>query len=164
MRDAERDTEDGPRLRVPEAVWKEVIAHLESTYPGEGCGVLVGHREDGARRVREAVPSQNEWSRRDDRYSVDPDLLRELLVREEEGGPAVLGFYHSHPDAEPVPSVTDRELGWPWYHYLIVHVSGGEASGARLWRFRGTEESPLEGSVERDTIENSKNQQGETDE
>lgn len=164
MRDAERDTEDRPRLRVPEEVWEKLTSHLESAYPGEGCGVLAGHREDGARRVTEAVSSENEWSSRNDRYSVDPDLLRELLVREEEDGPAVLGFYHSHPDAEPVPSATDRELGWPWYHYLIVRVSEGEAVEARLWRFRGTGETPLEGSVERDASDISKNQQGETDE
>lgn len=164
MRDIERETQAGPCLRVPEPVWEALTAHLESAYPGEGCGVLVGRREDGARRVTEAVPSENEWSSRDDRYSVDPDLLRELMVREEEGGPAVLGFYHSHPDAEPVPSATDRRLGWPWYHYLIVRVSGGEVAGARLWQFGGTEEAPLEGSVDRDASEISQNQQGETDE
>lgn len=163
MRNDGGDDEE-PRLRIPDAVWNELIAHLESAYPGEGCGVLVGRRGDGARRVTEAVPSENEWSTRDDRYSVDPDLLRELLVREEEGGAAVLGFYHSHPDAEPVPSSTDRELGWPWYHYLIVRVAGGEAAGARLWQFRGGEDSMLEGSVERDSTEISQIRSGGADE
>lgn len=141
--------EEAPRLLIPPAAWAEVAGHLEAAYPAEGCGVLLGSREDGARRVRETVRAPNQWDGRDDRYAVDPDLLRELMVGEEEGGPAVLGFYHSHPDAEPVPSATDREHGWPWYHYLIVAVAGGEAGEARLWQFRGTGEPPREGRAVR---------------
>lgn len=138
-----------PRLLVPDEVWAEMVEHLEAAYPDEGCGVMLGREEDGAWAVREAVRAPNEWGGRDDRYAVDPDLLRDLMVREEEGGPAVLGFYHSHPDAAPVPSATDRELGWPWYHYLIVPVAGGRAGRPRLWRFGGRREAPREGRVER---------------
>lgn len=139
---------DAPRLRVPAAVWSELTDHLEGTYPAEGCGVLLGRREGGVRRVRRAVRASNEWGGREDRYAVDPDLLRDLLLGEEEGGPAVIGFYHSHPDAEPVPSATDRRLGWPWYHYLIVPVADGEAGSPRLWQFRGRDEPPREGRIE----------------
>lgn len=140
--------ETAPRLVVPAGVWAGMVDHLEAAYPDEGCGVLVGREEGGARVVGEAVGAPNEWGGRDDRYAVDPDLVRDLMVREEEGGPAVLGFYHSHPDAEPVPSATDRELGWPWYHYLIVPVAGGVAGRPRLWRFGGRGGPPREGTVE----------------
>lgn len=143
------DAGEVPRMVVTEDVWAELTGHLEDAYPSEGCGVLLGRREHGLRRVGEAVRATNEWGGREDRYAVDPDLLRDLLAREDEGGPSVLGFYHSHPDAEPVPSATDRRLGWPWYHYLIVPVRDGAAGSARLWQFRGHDEPPREGRIER---------------
>lgn len=143
------DAAEPPRMLVTEEVWSQLIDHLEEAYPAEGCGVLLGRRGDGLRRVREAVRAPNEWGGREDRYAVDPDLLRDLLAREDEGGPAVVGFYHSHPDAEPVPSATDRRLGWPWYHYLIVPVRDGAAGSARLWQFPGHDGPPREGRIER---------------
>jgi len=42
----------------------------------------------------------------------------------------VVGFYHSHPASAPVPSPADLEAGWPWYTYLLVDASTGEA---RAW-------------------------------
>ncbi len=68
-----------------------------------------------------------------DRYLVDPESLRRALAAEEGGGPRVLGFYHSHPDAPPLPSETDRELAWPWYHYVIIRVAAGEPEETRAW-------------------------------
>ena len=52
---------------------------------------------------------------------------------EEGGGARVLGFYHSHPDALPLPSETDRELAWPWYLYVIIRVAAGEPEETRAW-------------------------------
>lgn len=138
-----------PRLRLAGEAWSELAGHVESAYPGEGCGVLLGRDDGGPRVAMEAVPAPNQWGERDDRYAVDPDLLRELMEREEAGGPAVIGFYHSHPDAEPVPSDTDRERSWPWYHYLIVPVTGGEAGRPRVWQFDGRRDPPREGRVQR---------------
>lgn len=139
---------DGARLQLPEGLLREIRSELEAAYPREGCGVLLGEVAGEVRRVTEAVRAENRWEGRDDRYLVDPGTLRELQEREARGGPAVLGFYHSHPDAEPVPSPTDVEHAWPWYLYLVVRVDGGEAGPARAWRLAGTEdrfeERPLE--------------------
>lgn len=133
--------EPAGRLRVPGSAWETVAAGLEEAYPGEGCGVLLGSASGAERRVEAAKPSGNRRGERDDRYGVDPDLLRRLQAREEEGGPRVLGFYHSHPDAAPVPSETDRAWAWPWYVYLIVPVEAGRArpEEARAWRLQGDE-------------------------
>ncbi len=151
-------------LVVPGSVAEAIAREMESAYPGEGCGVLVGRAEEGGRRlVRTAVPSPNRWPGRDTRYRVDPGLLRRLLEEEENAAEAedtpkaaagargaagdrtVLGFYHSHPDAPPEPSATDLEHGWPWYHYLIIPVLGGRAGRGRVWTLGdgGFRERPL---------------------
>lgn len=127
------DAAAGDALVLPEPVRAELRRHLEAAYPREGCGVLLGEAADGERRVTALEPSENRWPDRDDRYRVDPGVLRRLLEAEEDGGPRILGFYHSHPDAAPEPSSTDREYAWPWYHYLIVPVEDGRAGPGRAW-------------------------------
>jgi proteasome lid subunit RPN8/RPN11 len=107
---------------------------LESVYPNEGCGVLLGRVEDNKREVIRAVSSQNTWDERSDRYRIDPDIVHRLMGAEEENGLRIVGFYHSHPDADPLPSATDRELAWPWYHYVIWPVRRGVAGHPRAWR------------------------------
>lgn len=111
---------------------------LELAYPAEGCGVLLGRLGVGWREVRRAVPTRNRGTRRSDRYEIDPETLARLVAAEDGGAASrVLGFYHSHADAEPEPSVTDRELAWPWYDYVIWPVHQGMAGAPRAWRLSG---------------------------
>lgn len=124
---------DGAALHLPGEATAEMEAAFREAYPREGCCVLLGREEGGRRVVERVVEARNRWPDRDDRYLVDPGTLRRLMDEEAEGGPRVLGFAHSHPDAEPVPSETDRELAWPWYHYLIVPVRDGEVGPGRAW-------------------------------
>jgi len=114
-----------------------VRAAAERAYPAEGCGVLLGRSESGCRRVLRAVAAENRWAERSDRYRVEPDLLRRLLEEEGRGGPQVVGFFHSHPDCDPVPSATDSERAWPWYSYLIVRVDSGRMASMRAWELEG---------------------------
>jgi proteasome lid subunit RPN8/RPN11 len=137
----------GPTLVVPPAVMDAIGRHLEAAFPAEGCGVLLGEAEGDVRRVRRQVAADNRVSDRNDRYEVDPAVLRELLEAEDRGGPRVVGFYHSHPDAAPEPSSTDRGLAWPWYAYLIVPVRDGRAGRGRVWSFDGEESTPVEGRL-----------------
>lgn len=111
---------------------------LESAYPDEGCGVLVGRVEGNWREVIRAVSSKNTWDERSDRYRVDPELVHRLMRAEQEGGLGIVGFFHSHPDADPLPSATDRDLAWPWYHYVIWPVRRGVAGHPRGWRLAKT--------------------------
>ncbi len=137
----------GLTLVVPAAVMEAVGRHLEAAYPAEGCGVLLGEAEGDVRRVVRRVAADNRVPDRNDRYEVDPGLLRDLMEAEDRGGPRVVGFYHSHPDAAPEPSSTDRGLAWPWYAYLIVPVRDGRAGRGRVWSFDGEEATPVEGEI-----------------
>lgn len=121
------------RLEIGSKICADLLAAAAHGYPGEACGILLG-RIEGDRRVVEGFrPAPNRWSEREDRYRVDPESLRRALAAEEAGGARVLGFYHSHPDAPPLPSETDRELAWPWYCYVIIRVAAGKPDEMRAW-------------------------------
>lgn len=137
--DGERSAGGDPRLVLTDGIGPQLARQLEEAYPREGCGLLLGRVRGGDRLVQETRPAANRWEGRDDRYLVDPETLRRAVDDETDGGPRVLGFYHSHPDADPVPSETDRELAWPWYLYLIVPVRDGRTGEGRAWELQPEE-------------------------
>ena len=113
-----------------------INAHGERDYPYECCGLLIGRfLEDGRKEVIETYPISNarEEEAKRNRFLIRPD---ELLAGERAARDRhleVVGFYHSHPDDEAVPSQYDLEHAWPTYSYLIVSVREGSARGLRSW-------------------------------
>ncbi len=120
-----------------------IRAHGEASYPEEACGGLLGSvRDETTIELVEAVASanaKNEERRR--RYLIGPDDVLELERRAAAAGLEVVGYYHSHPDAPPVPSDFDRQHAWPRYTYLIVGVTAGRAGEARAWRLTDDRET-----------------------
>jgi proteasome lid subunit RPN8/RPN11 len=123
-------------------VLAQLRRHARAAYPLECCGALVGRVRRGSsaapREVIRAVPLDNAWAReegvRGQRYLIPSGALRSVERDSEREGLAVVGFYHSHPDAPPRPSQFDREHAWPWYAYLIVSVNLGDAGPVAAWR------------------------------
>jgi proteasome lid subunit RPN8/RPN11 len=114
---------------VRRAALEAAVAHAREAAPGECCGLLLGAVEVIAdiRRARNLATNLN-------RFLIDPkdhiDARREARSR----GLDVVGFYHSHPYSEPVPSSTDlAEASYPDHLYLIVGLVG-EGPDVRLYR------------------------------
>jgi proteasome lid subunit RPN8/RPN11 len=110
--------------------------HVEASHPEEACGGLLGNaNDDGDLRVAAAVPIENSRNgQRNKGYLIAPDDVLQLEKDAEAAGLCVIGYYHSHPNAPPIPSQSDREHAWPWYAYLIVSVYAGRSVGAQAWR------------------------------
>lgn len=132
-----------------------INGHGERDYPYECCGLLIGRfLEDGRKEVIETYPISNarEEAAKRNRFLIRPD---ELLAGERAAKDKhleVVGFYHSHPDDEAVPSRYDLEHAWPSYSYIIVSVREGSACGLRSWemetdrsKFNPEESSPGDG-------------------
>jgi proteasome lid subunit RPN8/RPN11 len=126
---------------IPPEVVEAIRGHAAAHYPREACGLLVGRDEPDLRRVARAVPARNR-APEEHRYTIAPE---DFLRAEREArlhGLDVIGFYHSHPDAGPAPSRTDRRAAWPHYTYLIVAVSAGAAGSLRGFRRVGNDLEP----------------------
>jgi proteasome lid subunit RPN8/RPN11 len=117
---------------------RQIAQHCQQAYPNEGCGIMLGLIENGARAVVEVLPTGNARDEADqhNRYLIPPQSLLESELRAEERGLEVVGYFHSHPDHPARPSDFDQDHAWPWYSYLIVSVRGGKAVASRSWRLR----------------------------
>jgi proteasome lid subunit RPN8/RPN11 len=121
----------------------------QAAYPNEGCGLLLGRWNGAEERIIEEVrPMEN--ARLDsprNRYLIRPEELLRISREVEPRGLEVVGFYHSHPDFNAVPSAFDREHAWPGYGYLIVRVQDGEPRETRAWSLREDREEFVEAEL-----------------
>ncbi len=112
--------------------------HGEAGYPNEICGVLLGRERGGRKTVVALLPIENQFEAGEQyhRFLITPqDMLRaERTARGQ--GLSVVGFYHSHPEAEAIASDYDRDHAWPWYSYIIVSVKAQQAQAMRSWALR----------------------------
>jgi proteasome lid subunit RPN8/RPN11 len=117
-----------------------IRAHASRAYPDECCGALVGAISATGvadRRVTGAIALENEATdSRGHRFLISSGRHRACVRLSATLGLDVVGFYHSHPDTAPVPSVADRAFGWPWYCYVITAVGPAGAGPLRAWTLR----------------------------
>lgn len=147
MSRSEANTTSARSVWIAESVLAVAGAHASRAVPEESCGALLGYEVGDARRIVRAVAVENrERGARERRYLIPASEVRVLEARAAEEGLDVVGFYHSHPSGNAVPSPEDLREAWPWYSYLIVPVeAGGEAGSARpgtarCWRLRDDRE------------------------
>jgi proteasome lid subunit RPN8/RPN11 len=123
-------------ISLPEYVYTDIRSHIESTYPEEAAGFLLGRELDGIRIIQDVLPQANQFEagQRSRRYLID---AKDMLAAEnyaDEKGFEILGIFHSHPDHPAMPSSFDLEWSLPHYSYLISSVENGKLVTSRCWR------------------------------
>jgi len=120
---------------VPAKIRAELRAHAEAEAPNECCGVLA-FRDGVAERY---LPGRN---RLESPYRYELEIDPQVWFLEDDG--YELAVFHSHPETEPRPSRTDRELSglWAGRPFLIYGLAHDEL---RAWRVTrdDAEEIPL---------------------
>jgi proteasome lid subunit RPN8/RPN11 len=129
-------------LSIPRAVYDQIRAHGEQTYPHECCGVLLGHFAPDGWQVQSAVPAGNiRTDSAHNRYQIAP---LELIKIERDGrrqGLGIAGFYHSHPDHPAQWSLTDlSEAHWLGCSYVMTAVAKGKATVTNSFLLTGVTE------------------------
>jgi len=118
-------------MKLSQQLLHQIHRHLESGYPNEACGVMLG--KGGV--ITEIVSANNE--RTDsarNRYLINPLAYMKIEREANKRGMDVLGIYHSHPDVAARPSQFDLDHAWPNFSYLIVSVVKGKAVESNSWR------------------------------
>ena len=113
-------------ISIDKRITSILLREAQSAHPRECCGILTG----GDNRITAILPARNVHPDPETHFEIDPQALIGAHRTAREGGPTVLGYYHSHPSGPPEPSPTDRANaagdGRVW-----VIVGEGEV---RFWR------------------------------
>jgi len=80
-----------------------MLAAARAEHPREACGLLLGEGE----HIRTANRAANVHPEPHRHFEIDPAALIAAHKAAREGGPAVLGCWHSHPNGLARPSDTD---------------------------------------------------------
>lgn len=122
-------------LVISKADYHRVAQHLESTYPNEGGGFLVGTIAGDVRTVLEVHPVQNVFETEEQfhRFLAEDGAFERLEDDADARGLSLIGYFHSHPDSPAIASEFDRVHAWPFFAYLIVRVQDGKAEDGHLW-------------------------------
>ena len=126
-------------VTVASDVIATLIAEAARAAPAECCGVLLGH----GKVIERALPAPNVAEEPERRFEIDPASLLQAHRSARQGGPQVLGYYHSHPEGHPVPSATDCEHASGDLRIWAI-VAGREV---RFWRDAADGFQPLSSQV-----------------
>ena len=99
-------------IQVVQDALKAMRAAALSAYPREACGILLGQNEGerGGRSLSGFVQTANVHPTPETHFEIDPQALIDAHRAERKGGPKLMGYFHSHPIGEPVPSAIDRTM------------------------------------------------------
>ena len=116
-------------LKIPEKIFEEIIEHLRSELPFEGCGVLAGKGNEVKKLIRLTNTKKSPNA-----YLADPFEQMNMLKEIEREELEMLAIYHSHPNNEAYPSMEDIEKAF--YNeqlYLIVSFLDKKNPVARIF-------------------------------
>ncbi|MCC7156935.1 MAG: M67 family metallopeptidase [Bryobacterales bacterium] len=121
-------------IKISPDAWRVMVAHAESAFPKECCGILLGKETGGARQVGAAIACRNAYEgEQKDRFQLDPKEQIAADRKAREMGVDILGFFHSHPDCDAYFSATDLKNSWPWYSNVVLSVQAGKYHHAKAF-------------------------------
>jgi [CysO sulfur-carrier protein]-S-L-cysteine hydrolase len=126
-------------LRIPKALLDEVIAHCQSRYPKEACGILASGPDGAVARVFPMANVENSPIG----YAMDPkeQLRVERAMREAQLRMAAI--YHSHTASEAYPSSVDVRLAIsPEVSYVLVSLKDRAKPDFKSYRIDGQAVTP----------------------
>jgi proteasome lid subunit RPN8/RPN11 len=150
-------------LHLTRAVYEQVRAHGEETYPNECCGALLGRwqpadpaaNHPGGWQIHSAIPAGN--TRTDaahNRYQIAPAELVKIERQARAQSLGIAGFYHSHPDHPAQWSQTDMaEAHWLGCSYVITAVAQGKATLTNSFLLEGATEEDKHFELEQIEVE-----------
>lgn len=131
-------------VRIPRAIYTEMVEHVVAGYPNEACGALGS--KDG--QVIKHYPTANAAEHPDDFSIIAPEVLLDIFDDIDSYDGEMI-YYHSHPKSEAYPSQRDKE--WAkrnkLYYIIFSHQYYPGPPYARVF-FIGDDDSVTEGKVE----------------
>ena len=126
-------------LTISRALHDEVIAHCQSRYPKEACGILAAGA-DGA--VAKVCPMTNVEDSPIG-YAMDPKEQLRVERAMRDAGLRMAGIYHSHTASAAYPSSVDVRLAIsPEVSYVLVSLADRAKPDFKSYRIDGADIAP----------------------
>ncbi|WP_085809727.1 Mov34/MPN/PAD-1 family protein [Sphingomonas sp. TZW2008] len=122
------------RLQISRSLRERIVAEAKGSRT-EICGLLLGDDDT----VHDAIACANVHPTPATHFEVDPSALFRALRAAREGGPAVIGYYHSHPTGSTVPSWTDAAAAADDGAFWLI------AAGSALAAWRAVRDGTVHG-------------------
>ncbi len=131
-------------VRIPAALYNEMVAHVVAGYPNEACGAL---GSKGGQVVKH-YPTANAAEQPDDFSIIAPNDLLDIFDDIEEYDGEMI-YYHSHPVSEAYPSRRDKDYAKlsKILYIIFSHRFYPEPPYARVFQVHD-DDSVTEGRVE----------------
>ena len=115
------------KLEISRSLLGQILSQANADPAREICGLLGGK----GMRVTHFRPCENVAADPATSFEIDPRVLFAAHRAARQGGPPIIGHYHSHPTGSPTPSPRDAAAAHGGEVWVIV--GGGEA---RAWLAR----------------------------
>ena len=87
----------------------ELITHAIGQQPSESCAMLLGEKIDDAWNVKEVFLTEN-IDRSQTNFTISPQELLKGYQLAEKMHLELVGVFHSHPNSDAIPSITDKKF------------------------------------------------------
>ncbi len=119
-------------IRLTRPLYDQMLAHLQTHYPLEACGILAG----SGREATAFYPIDNILESMT-AYEMDPRQQLAAMLEIEDREQEIAAFFHSHPQGPEHPSATDiAQAYYPDAAAIIVSLQKRNAPTARAFAIR----------------------------
>jgi proteasome lid subunit RPN8/RPN11 len=115
------------RLEISRDVLVGIRSEVAAAHPEEACGLLFGDAE----HISAWQASPNVAKNRDTEFEIDPTRLFAALRAERDGGPQLIGYWHSHPNGDVEPSPRDLDAAEDESKIWVI-IAGDDIAAWRL--------------------------------
>lgn len=101
-----------------------MLEHAKKEYPKECCGILLGSQVENIKVVKKIVTMTNisKDGSKENNFLISPIEMIEQEKKAIKEGLLILGFYHSHPEYDAIPSKKDMLYMIPEQSYPIISI------------------------------------------
>ncbi|AJQ93653.1 Mov34/MPN/PAD-1 family protein [Gynuella sunshinyii] len=115
---------------------QQIIAHCQSVWPNQACGLVLFDDSNQACAV-ETVCNRGAWPYG---FQIPPESQMSAFQRARQAGWRINGVYHCHTVSEAIPTGRDLKRPVPTgFVYIIVSLLNPDIPVLRAWLFENDE-------------------------
>ncbi len=128
-------------VRLTQELYEYLIVYCDSRMPDEACGLIVGKQDETGIEAEAFIPVRNSSRQPRQHFEMAPDELIPALAQ---AAGRLVGLFHSHPAAPPVPSEEDLQTLWHEVpSYWIVSFETRSIPLLGIYQMKKTTSEPL---------------------